>query len=204
MFPRAGRFWPWFKYGRGHTCAKTNWWTDSTLGTAQGNFCTHMELNANDFNSGCVFSWVQLCDPMDCSPPGSSIHGVLQARILQWVAIPSPRGSSWHRDWTHVFCVSGIASGFFTIEPSGKKPLMVVIKSISNILFLPLLILKILPLLTVSGFGNLWSAVHVRFSFFHPANKEWVLLCSAGRWVWGGSVVNKIWCPAPLGETDLK
>ena len=74
---------------------------------------------------------------------------------------------------------------FFTIEPSGKKPLMVIIKSISNILFLPLLILKILPLLTVSGFGNLWSAVHVRFSFFHPDNKEWVLLCSAGRWVWG-------------------
>ena len=31
-----------------------------------------------------------LCDPMDCSPPGSSVHGILQARILEWVAIPSP------------------------------------------------------------------------------------------------------------------
>ena len=35
-----------------------------------------------------------LCDPMDCSPPGSSVHGILQARILEWVAIPSSRGSS--------------------------------------------------------------------------------------------------------------
>ena len=34
-----------------------------------------------------------LCDPMDCSPPGPSVHGVLQARILEWVAIPSSRGS---------------------------------------------------------------------------------------------------------------
>ena len=35
-----------------------------------------------------------LCDPMDCSPPGSSVHGVLQARIPEWVAVPSSRGSS--------------------------------------------------------------------------------------------------------------
>ena len=35
-----------------------------------------------------------LCDPMDCSPPGSSVHGILQARILAWVAMPSSRGSS--------------------------------------------------------------------------------------------------------------
>ena len=39
-----------------------------------------------------------LCDPMDCSPPGSSVHGVLQAKILEWVAISSSRGSSWPRD----------------------------------------------------------------------------------------------------------
>ena len=35
-----------------------------------------------------------LCDPMDCSPPGSSVHGILQARILEWVAMPTSRGSS--------------------------------------------------------------------------------------------------------------
>ena len=38
-----------------------------------------------------------LCDPMDCSPPGSTVHGILQARILEWVAIPFSRGSSWTR-----------------------------------------------------------------------------------------------------------
>ena len=41
-----------------------------------------------------------LCDPMDCSPPGSSVRGILQARILEWVAMPSSRGSSWPRDRT--------------------------------------------------------------------------------------------------------
>ena len=49
-----------------------------------------------------------LCNPMDCSPPGSSVHGISQARILEWVAISSSRGSSWPRDRTHVSCVSCI------------------------------------------------------------------------------------------------
>ena len=52
------------------------------------------------------FSLPTLCDPMDCSPPGSSGHGVLQARILEWVAMPSSRGSSRPRDQTLVSCVS--------------------------------------------------------------------------------------------------
>ena len=46
--------------------------------------------------------------PCDCSPPGSSVHGNLQARILEWVAISSSRGSSWPRDQTCVSCVSCI------------------------------------------------------------------------------------------------
>ena len=54
---------------------------------------------------------------MDCSPLGSSVHGVFQARILQWVAISSSRKSSWPRDWTLVSCIVG---GFFTTEPPGK------------------------------------------------------------------------------------
>ena len=49
------------------------------------------------------------CNPMDCSPTGSSIHGISQARILEWVAIPFSRGSSQPRDWTHVSCVSCIS-----------------------------------------------------------------------------------------------
>ena len=48
------------------------------------------------------------CDPMDCSPPGSSVHGILQARILEWVAIPFSRGSSQPRDQTcdsYISCI---------------------------------------------------------------------------------------------------
>jgi len=54
---------------------------------------------------------------MDCSPPGSSVYGILQARILQWVAIPFSRGSSRLRDGTQVSC---IGNKFFTTEPPGK------------------------------------------------------------------------------------
>ena len=53
----------------------------------------------------------QLCltfwDSMDCSPPGSSVHGNLQVRILEWVAIPFSGRSSWPRDWTWVSCIAG-------------------------------------------------------------------------------------------------
>ena len=44
-------------------------------------------------------------DPMDCSLPGSSVYGDLQARILEWVAISSSRRSSWPRDWTRISCI---------------------------------------------------------------------------------------------------
>ena len=50
---------------------------------------------------------------IDWSPPGSSVHGISQARILEWVAISFSRGSSGLRGWTHVSCIAG---GFFTIE----------------------------------------------------------------------------------------
>ena len=47
-----------------------------------------------------------LCNPMDCTPPGSSVHGIFQARILAQDAISYSRGSSWPRDQTHVSCAS--------------------------------------------------------------------------------------------------
>ena len=49
-----------------------------------------------------------LCDPLDYNLPGSSAHWILQARMLEWVAMPSSRGSSWPRDWTWVFYASWI------------------------------------------------------------------------------------------------
>ncbi|KAB0364507.1 hypothetical protein FD754_008663 [Muntiacus muntjak] len=67
---------------------------------SKGLFCTSVSVSA-------------LCDPVDCSPPGSSVHGIPQARLLQWVAVPSSRGSSQSRDQTHTSCITG---GFFTAE----------------------------------------------------------------------------------------
>ena len=62
------------------------------------------------------------CDRIDCSPPGSSVHEILQARILEWVAMTSSRGSSQPMDQTQVSCSSCIAARFFTTEPLLKPP----------------------------------------------------------------------------------
>ena len=68
---------------------------------------------------GCLVakSCPTLCNPMDYSPPGSPVHGISQARILEWVAISFSSVSSRPRDWTRVSCMAG---GFFTTEPPGK------------------------------------------------------------------------------------
>ena len=64
--------------------------------------------------------WCQtLCDPVDCSLPGFSVHRILQARILEWVAMPSSRGSSQPRDRTWVCLLHGQADSL-TLEPTGK------------------------------------------------------------------------------------
>ena len=60
-------------------------------------------------------------DLMDCSPPGSSVHGIFQARVLEWVAISFFRGSSQPRGWT---LVSRIASRHFTIWATREAPLI--------------------------------------------------------------------------------
>ena len=65
-------------------------------------------------------SCLTLCNPMGYSPPGSSVHGILQARRLEWVAMPCSRGSSWSKDRAPVSCVSWITGRFFSAEPPGK------------------------------------------------------------------------------------
>ena len=72
------------------------WWPSSNIGS---------------WNVLCVKSLQScptLCSPMDCGPPGSSVHGILQARILEWTAMPSSRGSSQPRDQAHISFVSCI------------------------------------------------------------------------------------------------
>ena len=76
-----------------------------------------------------------LCNPMDCSLSGSSVHGILQARILEWVAMPSSRGSSQPKDQTQV---SRIPCRFFTIWATGKP------------------IYMLLLLLLLSRFSHVW------------------------------------------------
>ena len=70
----------------------------------------------------CSFSIAQscptLCSPVACNPPGSSVHGIFQAKILKGVAISSSSRSSWPKVWTHI---SYIAGRFFTTEPPGKS-----------------------------------------------------------------------------------
>ena len=67
-----------------------------------------------------------LCNPVDCSPPGSSVHGILQARILEWVAISFSRGCSQPRDQTQVSHIVG--RYFLPSEPPGKS-LVIPVKS---------------------------------------------------------------------------
>ena len=70
------------------------------------------------------FTRVQLFQPYGlCSLPASSVHGLLQARIQEWDAMPSSRGSSWPRDQTRTSCASQLAGRFFTAEPP-RKPIL--------------------------------------------------------------------------------
>ena len=78
-------------------------------------FCTSISLSVENFSSSTECP--TLCDPMDCSSPGSSVHGILQACILEWVAIPFSRGSSQPRDWIQVSHLAGRA---FTIWDTRK------------------------------------------------------------------------------------
>ena len=82
--------------------------------------------NRKEFVSGfaCLVTQpcLTLCDPMDCSPPSSSVHGIFQARILECIAISSSRGSSQPRDWGHISCIYSIEGRFLTAEPL-KKPI---------------------------------------------------------------------------------
>ena len=78
----------------------------------------------HSLNIVCVWlvaqSCLTLCDPMDCNLPASSVHGISQARILEWIAITSSRGSSRPGTPTWVSWSPALAGRFFTTEPPGK------------------------------------------------------------------------------------
>ena len=91
------------------------WWEDAIWGNSVPSY----------HGLHCMFMWksvaqscLTLCDPMNCNPPGFSVHGILQARILESVAIPFSRGSLWPRDWAWVSCIAG---RFFTVWATEKS-----------------------------------------------------------------------------------
>ena len=73
-------------------------------------------------NAEALQSCLTLCHPMDYSPPGSSIHGIFRARVLEWVAVPFSRGSSRPRYQTRISYVSCIGRGFFTTSATWEAP----------------------------------------------------------------------------------
>ena len=77
-----------------------------------------------------VKSCPTLCNPMDYNLPGSSVHGILQARVLEWVAISFSRGSSHPRNQTKISCIAG---RFFTAETNVMKK-QIIIKITYNLL----------------------------------------------------------------------
>ena len=85
---------------------------NSTNGLTWCRIATNLHFLINTCVCACACpvteSCLTLCNPMDCSLPGSSVHGILQERILEWVAISYSRGSSWPKDQTHIFCISCI------------------------------------------------------------------------------------------------
>ena len=97
-----------------HVHACSHFWSHPQT---QVSFSIYMILSVLKYESEVTQLCPTLCDPMDCSIPGSSVHGIFQARILEWVAISFFRGSSWPRDWTWV---SHVAGRCFTIWATGE------------------------------------------------------------------------------------
>ena len=107
------------------------WWDTSLwaalLSTPKGGFLANSKGRVSSKFPWCVCVHTQslqscptLWAPMDCRPPGSSVHGILQTRILEWVAMPFSGASPPPSDQTHVSCGCCIADWFFTVEPLGK------------------------------------------------------------------------------------
>ena len=88
-------------------------------GRISSHTCWLHEYLLSRFSRVCLFA-----TPWTAVHQGSSVHGILQARILEWVVMSSSRGSSWLRDQTRISYVSCIAGGFFTAESSGKPQLL--------------------------------------------------------------------------------
>ena len=84
-------------------------------------FCLSSYLPVDQPQCVCTQSYLTLCSSVDCSPSGSSVLGVFQSRILEWVAISFSRGSSRPRDWAQVSCISRWNLYFWPVRVQFKK-----------------------------------------------------------------------------------
>ena len=89
-----------------HGKKKKLFWTYNSIPNDQSS----VRAESKHFKAKCVHAYILshvwlFCNPIDCSLPGFSVHGIFQARILEWVFISFPRESSWFRNRTHVSCI---------------------------------------------------------------------------------------------------
>ena len=124
-----------------------------------------------------------LCDHMDCSSPGSSVHGILQARILEWGAIPFSRGPSWPRDQTQVSCIAG---RFFTVSATRETCLFILLRLIFCYAIFINHKLNHAPSLQVSVKFSSWNKnslekMWIRSNIYDKV--LWFWSCSSSRWV---------------------
>ena len=117
----------WWCGEKGLSCivsGSVNWC--SQYGEQYGHFSKKSRTSISEVTQSCS----TLCNPMDCSLPGSSVHGIFQARILEWIAISFSRRSSRHRDWTQV---SRVVGRHFTVLSHPESP-RTIIKPINSTL----------------------------------------------------------------------
>ena len=103
-----------------YECEISYWWGSTAQGLLRAWKCSRSEFGFRFVHAQSPKLCLTLCDCVVCSPPGSLVHGILQTRILEGVAISSSRGSPRRRDQGHISCGSALAGRFFTTEPHGK------------------------------------------------------------------------------------
>ena len=156
--------------------------------------------NMGQWLFSCPHACVTLCNPMNCNLPGSSVHGIFQARILEWVAISYSRGSSWPRDGTHVPCVSWLASGIFTTSATWEAPSLFLLPSL---LLRALLrseewqkkVLRSLQMVTFPKYTFLDHRLHPELCRALSPHYRLRVLCPQASWhpfVWGSHSQNPL------------
>ena len=111
-----------------------------------------------------------LCDAMGCSPSGSSVHGILQVRILEWVAIPFSKRSSWPRDGTQV---SRIAGSFFTIWATREAHMCIYIYLSTYLSLCLSVFVSIYPHLYLTGEKGDYTSLTVKMDSLRVEMEGW-------------------------------